>query len=192
MFIFSFTPSKEQHRQFFIDHYDEIQEDFDQFVSLEKYDNEFSKLLLTTNKSDNNDNSNDDTVITPNNNHTNPNVDNNNESNTNTNNNKVTSPNTNNSNGSNTNTNNNNNSNTSSANSSNTNNSDLSANSNARMQYNPFRFRHFHRFDQVNKPLKENRSDFKIYELEKIPKEISSQLPQLTSFLHSYTIQHPL
>ena len=41
------SPSEEQQKRYFVENYDEIQEDLKKFIELGKYDDEISKIALT-------------------------------------------------------------------------------------------------------------------------------------------------
>ena len=45
-FIINFSPSKDQQLNYFVDHYDQLQKEFDQFMSLSEHDNELSSLIF--------------------------------------------------------------------------------------------------------------------------------------------------
>lgn len=56
LYIINFTPSKQQQQKCFIDHYDEIEKDYEDFISLSQYDNELSEQMISKNIKENENN----------------------------------------------------------------------------------------------------------------------------------------
>ncbi|KAK8878322.1 hypothetical protein M9Y10_005088 [Tritrichomonas musculus] len=48
VFVVDFCPSREQQKEYFIQHYNQLQEEFDEFISIGKYDNELSNKILAS------------------------------------------------------------------------------------------------------------------------------------------------
>lgn len=54
-FVITFSPSYLQQKEYFINNYDEFQEDFNQFIQIGKFDNELSKVILSEKENNNNE-----------------------------------------------------------------------------------------------------------------------------------------